>query len=261
MGAHWEWVDVNHPFAVVEVVPGGVATADGHTTDGPTLVLGGDDIVAVQASSRANLRAYLERCLRAVDDLMCDKLPPIIEIRARDVEIGDEVFEDPNDTDYTPVVVATIHGGDDVMFEDANGNTLYSDGDSPVQVRKGITVTWRDHGIPELAYDEKFDDAEFYEPGELVTVTGRDGYSVTVICDGTRRWDHVDDAEYVSTPEEFRRRFPDGTLPEDGVGGWSIVNNGWFSLNADDTVAYSLKEVLNDAIGRVRHHQGGPSTW
>lgn len=243
----------------VSVVPGGTTIGE-DVMSGPTLVISYDEVFYIEGSSRQDLRDWLAGALKAVDELPCEALPPTVEIRARDLEVGDHVF-DYNDDDDGYVVDRFAHEGDLVITVDTDGGEHDYDGDSAVQIRKAITVTWHQPQI------EPFDDAEFYEPGRVVTVTGRDGYTIDVSNEGDRCWDHAADGVTLTRASQFRERFPDGATPEDGADGWLVLHNGWFDLydgrgdHVDDAVCHSLAEALNDAIGRVKQHLGGPDQW
>lgn len=81
----------------------------------------------------------------------------------------------------------------------------------------------------------RFQDANFYdessevEPGVFVR-----GEALIVMDDGSE----------VRTSDEFRERFPDGVIPEDGDG-CQWINNRWFE-DADGNVMFYTHEVGRD---------------
>ena len=109
----------------------------------------------------------------------------------------------------------------------------------------GMGVDWHQ---PRL---ECFDEAEFYSPGPVVTLS-LGSRTITIDAEGDRCYIRDGETEeFVRRPEEFRRRFPHGRLPVDGEG-WTVEANGWFELYGDggsylDRLAYSLKEAFVDA--------------
>lgn len=105
---------------------------------------------------------------------------------------------------------------------------------------------------------EPFDDAEFYEPGPVVTIRNEHGQGFIIYSDGSRDLEETIGNDYrcIRKPEEFRERFPDGVTPSDDGESWHWQYNGWFSTipldeeqqgEPDEDISYSLKEAVAEA--------------
>lgn len=100
-----------------------------------------------------------------------------------------------------------------------------------------------------------FEDAEFYDHGPVVTVAAGDR-KITIDREGDSCLEGPGDTEVWRSATQFRTRFPDGQLPEDGEEhAW--VNNGWFDLYSSDRadgenghldrLSYTLTEANGEA--------------
>jgi hypothetical protein len=104
---------------------------------------------------------------------------------------------------------------------------------------------------------DRFEDAEFYVHGAVVTVTLGDEW-ITVDAEGEAVLENEFSGLTLRTPEDFQRWFFNGKLPNDGENGWWWVNNRWFGLYDrngdyfDDSVTYTLSEAVMDAVDRLR---------
>lgn len=106
--------------------------------------------------------------------------------------------------------------------------------------------------------EAKFDTAEFYYLGSVASVHCGDEI-IEIENEGDRKWKWESRTGLfggmsIQNPKEFREQFPDGKLPADGENGWTVVNNGWFTLYqpgfddpATDEPFFSLEEAVEYA--------------
>jgi hypothetical protein len=112
-----------------------------------------------------------------------------------------------------------------------------------------------------------FDDAEFYALGPVVSVHYSDEKNeiwdeiIEIWSLGERDWQQKDEVRGITwnihDPEEFRKQFPNGRLPDRGEDGWTIICSGCFSLSSfsvpvSDGVFYSLTNAIQYARDKLQ---------
>lgn len=116
---------------------------------------------------------------------------------------------------------------------------------------------WVEWHQPQVA---PFDGAEFYTVGPLASVH-YNGDTIGIWSEGVRYWVRKGKKQNVvqalHTPEEFRREFPNGKLPNHGEPRWIIIAYGWFGVSSLSvpigvSVFYSLKTAIGYAKYKLR---------
>ncbi len=100
-----------------------------------------------------------------------------------------------------------------------------------------------------------FEYPEFFENGAIVVVSGG-GQTIEIHRDGQALAFYQDPEAFMwaslKTSDDFRKAFPDGTLPEDGI---EFRMNGWFDLydgdgNHLDVVGFELDDMIETVMTR-----------
>jgi hypothetical protein len=101
-----------------------------------------------------------------------------------------------------------------------------------------------------------FDYPEFYENGPVVVFAHEDK-SIEIHRDGQALALYQDPEAFMwvalKTPDDFRKAFPDGNLPEDEI---EFRMNGWFDLydgdgNHLDVVGFELDDMIETVMAKL----------
>jgi hypothetical protein len=102
--------------------------------------------------------------------------------------------------------------------------------------------------------DIMFDDPEFYDVGHCATVSVNSGKKVLIMSEGERCLTSSN-GEVLRTALDFRKRFPNGKIPDESSD-WTWVNNGWFEVYTENQLnngiegelTYSMSEAIDIAF-------------